>query len=112
MVREKRQPTRRRIKENGKWPLKITDAIAGWEKKGKKSVYFSGVLGRNDFSGFEPQRLRSRRGTLQREIKFLTNSITSRAMHTATETFLLTEKRTFFVDHSFAKRDQYQKHAF
>lgn len=37
-----------------------------------------------------------RRGTLQREIKFLTNSITSRAMHAATETFQPREKRIFF----------------
>lgn len=72
------------------------------EKKKKKKgdtnirIFFKRIKVVTIFPASNHNDYALRRGTLQREIKFLTNSITSRAMHAATETFQPREKRIFF----------------
>lgn len=100
----KKQLIQRR--KNDHWKLRVG------EKKKKKGgdtnirIFFKRIKVVTIFPASNHNDYALRRGTLQREIKFLTNSITSRAMHAATETFQPREKRIFFFSagHNFTKR--------
>lgn len=98
----KKQLIQRR--KNDHWKLRV-----GEKKKGGDTnirIFFKRIKVVTIFPASNHNDYALRRGTLQREIKFLTNSITSRAMHAATETFQPREKRIFFFSagHNFTKR--------
>lgn len=99
----KKQLIQRR--KNDHWKLRVGER----KKKGGDTnirIFFKRIKVVTIFPASNHNDYALRRGTLQREIKFLTNSITSRAMHAATETFQPREKRIFFFSagHNFTKR--------
>lgn len=100
-------------RKNDHWKLHTTCWTKRKKKKKKKGdtnirIFFKCIKVVTIFPASNHNDYALRRGTLQREIKFLTNSITSRAMHAATETFQPREKRIFFfffsAGHNFTKR--------